>query len=475
MKKLILILFISVSFICNSQIGFSYKISKPYYIFNFLESANSCQSCSSTYTNYINSSLINNAEFNKLKSDFNKINTNYSFTINNLPSNRKNNRYIHDLIVSNLINSETITEFRNKSFGILPNYDLQSLVSNLEKAEEFYNKYVWEKSEAKTLEIINQATAYNDIINKISPKIAHFYNTSMFSDIPYTIAFYPIPVQKGNSTATPHTNSLSIGFLAEKKEDLPGVLGVAIHEMSHVLYNEQSAAFQNELTKYFKENKSEYSDLANNFFDEALATAIGNGWAYKKMSGKLDGNDWYDNTYINDFAHKIYPMVEEYLEQGKQLDKTFIDKSIALFAKKFPESIYSFDVLMNNVIIYSDEEGNEKANEILNLVKSKFKMSHYGMSSPILHEYSLEDLRNSTSTQFIIINKNEKENMTKLSEIFIQLKGLELQENAAYTFKNTNRVVILIKYDKSTDLETLINKIKEQKYYNPKSIIQTKI
>lgn len=475
MKKAISIVLFFIVFSSYSQIGFSFKISKPYYIFNFLETATSNNGFSSTFKDYIDKELSDNADFKKLTKEFSKINTNYSYTINDLPTGRKNNRYIHDLIVSNLINSTTITEFRDKNIGILPNSDLQKLVYLLNETEKYYETYVWKKSESKTLKIIEQASIYKNEIDKISPKIAHFYNTSMFKDVPYSVIFYPIPVQKGMSTATPHTNSLSVGFLIEKEDDIQGILGVAVHEMSHVLYNEQSADFQNELNNFFKENKSEYSDLANNFFDEALATAIGNGWAYKKMTGKLDNHEWYANTYIDGFAHEIYPLIEEYLNLDKQLDKVFIDKAIELFAKKFPESIYSFDVLMNNVIIYSDEESNEKANEILDVVKSNFKMSHFGMSSPILHEYSLEDLKNSTATQFIVINNNVTQNMEKLSEIFVPLKNINLQENTVYTFKDTNRVIILIKYNTFSDLEILIRKMKEIQSFNSNSIIQTKI
>ncbi|WP_254050305.1 hypothetical protein [Myroides sp. N17-2] len=76
--------------------------------------------------------------------------------------------------------------------------------------------------------------------------------------------------------------------------------------MCHVLFNEQTPEFQQQIDQWFEENTYLYKQYAYNFFDEALATAIGNGWVHKNISGSLLTTDWYNNEYINEFAKELY-------------------------------------------------------------------------------------------------------------------------------------------------------------------------
>ena len=68
------------------------------------------------------------------------------------------------------------------------------------------------------------------------------------------------------------------------------------------------------------------------WINEALATAIGSGWVYKKAyAGKDERQTWYADSTIDAFAHKIFPLVSEYLEQNRPIDLAFVVSSVKSF------------------------------------------------------------------------------------------------------------------------------------------------
>ena len=213
---------------------------------------------------------------------------------------------------------------------------------------------------------------------------------------------------------------MCVGVLTDEIRHIERI-GVVLHEMCHVLYDEQTKEFQHEIEKWFDNNSSPYKQYAYNFFDEGLATALGNGWAFKNLSGSIDTSEWYDNEYINGFAKELYPLVEDYINNNQQIDKQFIDKSIELFAKKFPNSVSDYGILLNRVSIYSDAETDLERADLMNTIGEKFQLSNVNSSSPILDKTSLEFLKNSPQTQLVIISKNQKDNFNALRRMFPEL------------------------------------------------------
>jgi hypothetical protein len=61
--------------------------------------------------------------------------------------------------------------------------------------------------------------------------------------------------------------------------------------------------------------------------NEVLATALGNGYVYEQLDGKIDDGDWYNRKYISLMAKQIYPLVTEYINE-KKIDRSFIDNYI---------------------------------------------------------------------------------------------------------------------------------------------------
>src|SRR5690606_2672055 len=103
-----------------------------------------------------------------------------------------------------------------------------------------------------------------------------------------------------------------------------------------------------EIQRWFNEHPSANAQYAYLLINEALATALGNGYVYEKLSGKPDTTEWYNVKYVNLMAKRIYPLVSEYLSQKKTIDKRFVDEYIAVYDRHFSAWTQELDNLFTN-------------------------------------------------------------------------------------------------------------------------------
>ncbi len=368
-----------------------------------------------------------------------------------------------------------MAEFGEKTIGILPNSDHQKLIAVLKKAEPVYDRLLWNNSAQKGITQKEELEKYASKASEIFSRFQHFYNSSWSAGIPFIVALYPIPGKSGNSTATAHANSLCVGMFTDDTKYME-TIGVVLHEMCHVLYDEQPQEFQHEIEGWFAANKSPYRQYAYNFFDEALATALGNGWGYKNISGQSDTAEWYNNEYINGFAKELYPLVADYINGHRQLDKPFVDSAIALFAKRFPNAVSDYGILLNRVALYSDAESATESEDLMNIVGEKFQLTNTYSSSPLLDKTTLALLETSPQTQLITIYKNHKENLGALKKIFPQLSKMNsasLPANGLLSFYDkAGRPVIILYATDQKHLKDLVAKMAGLKYFDTKTIVQ---
>lgn len=474
-KYVLLLLFLAFAPLAVAQEVLQFTISKPYCIFNFLETATGQQATSPTLRAYMISNIAQDSVFRRIRADFSAIKLDYHYQLDDYPTNRNPFRSTRDLLSIALVNSATIEDFKQKMIGILPLSEQQKLVSILEQATPYYDRLIWQEHEAKLRKQQRELTVYLPQATEMFHQMKHFYRSAWTDDIPFLVALYPIPGQRGVSTATPHANSLCVGVLTDETRYIER-MGVVLHEMCHVLYKEQLKEFQYQMEQWFDENPSLYKSYAANFFDEALATAIGNGWAYKKLSGSLDEKDWYNNPYINGFAKSLYPLVEEYMDKKQHIDQAFVDQAIALFEAKFPATRTDYGILLNRVSIYNDAETAAERANIFQTLGEHFQLTSVNSSSPILAPRNLEALEKSNQTQLIIIDKNQQETLNALKNIFPQLdkvKAVQLKTNALFSFYDeSNRPIIILYTLDPQGMKTLVQKMKTLNYFSEKEMIQ---
>lgn len=84
-----------------------------------------------------------------------------------------------------------------------------------------------------------------------------------------------------------------------------------LHEMFHILYDEQSLAVEKDPDARFKQNPSKYSIYAFLLLNEVPATALGSGYVFENLSGKPDTTgEWYNwSNLIKTYIAYVYLIV----------------------------------------------------------------------------------------------------------------------------------------------------------------------
>lgn len=469
MKHIYSLIFLLLS--ANNSIARSivhFEISKPYAVLNFVEAAAGAEAYSSTLKSFIESKISrNDSAFNQLVKRFSEIRLHYTYVIDEHPASRKQHRSTYDLLIIAAVKSHNLDEFSNNSIGLLPNYDHAALFGLLSAAEKYYDRIVWKDYQQTLSDQEFQLKQFEMKANDLFAQFRHFYNSGWTDDIPFNVTLVPIPGNSGTSTATPHANSLCVGILSGNK-DFPGTMGVVMHEICHVLYDEQRSGFQHYIDSAFKNSRSPYSNVAYSFFDEALATALGNGRAYQEISGHTDTSAWYNNKYIDGFARAISPLVATYLKSNKTMDKDFVDKAIDLFGKTFPEALTDYSILLSNMYLYADVESVEERRALRSSLDRYFQSSHYNFSSPVLHEYSLRSLNSAKQTQLIVIDRNHTETLHGLENVFPEIKRLlGNRHDPDYVlsfFDKEKRPVVIVYVRDKQKLDSAFKLMQQQQY-----------
>ena len=311
------------------------------------------------------------------------------------PANRPNGTTLEQLFIWRTLEAQNLDELRRSTQGLLPLATQNRFFELLAAFEPIYDALIWNPNTAKFEEYLGRfrATVPESRLDEMFDAAALFYGAQWPEGLPFTVAVYPIPGGRGNTSAESAGSLETVAVLLDEK-DLPGRFAVMFHEMCHSLYASQPAAFQREFESYFENPSDPYAAVAYSLINEALATAVGNGWAFEQATGSRDENPWYSDPAIDGFAKAIHPLVTEYLAAGRTIDRPFVERSIALFRAKFPDAPYRFDTLFRQIVIFADGE-TVRSVELRDALRTGFRISSIDSFEPIdggeaLH--SFEDL-----------------------------------------------------------------------------------
>ncbi|MEM6804199.1 MAG: hypothetical protein AAF696_22535 [Bacteroidota bacterium] len=438
MKKILLILF------CFSLLNLSYaqedfiqiETNKVLCLFSFLENASGQRGSSHTFREYIYQELGEEEKFRQLIKDYGKLQLEYSTPRQGYPDGRHIYLDSKDLMWIAASNARDVEDFRQRIIGYLPHNTKTELVEILKQIEPFYDRLIWKNEQGNISRIEKQLSAYEDDIENIFLRISRFYHTNWDKKTPFKIMLYPIPMRGGNTTAIPKGNALICSFLSHRENDYQGRLGVIIHEMCHILFGEQTADFQHQIDSWFSSSKSPYAKLAYTYIDEGLATVLGNGWAYEQIHGKEDSLSWYNNPYIDGFAHAMYPLIKDYMKEGKAIDQAFIDKAIEIFGQTFPKSLQDTQVLMNEIQLFANSEIEAELDLISTSVRKDFRIQSMWFSTPIMNQQSIKSFSKPAITKVFIVESKQAETLKTLDKSFEGLK-IETPLNSIDVFKDT--------------------------------------
>ena len=423
MIKLKILLLVLISIKGSSQvIQFDTKFSEPFAVFQFMNSL-SAKSPDNVYKRLFNNSTFANKTYTDAIARFDSLNLNYSFDFNDYPAGQKVGIDVGNLLRRNLILSDSIQDFKLRSIGLVPNEALIKLTDLLKIFTPVYAAVIYKPSKQKFEE---QLQGISDLIktsniNYYFTEALQFYNSSWDVSVPFVFCFYPLPNSKG-FTATAVSN-VAISAVADSLDNYKTLLSVMLHEVSHILYDERSLALWNQLDEWFTSNPSKVSRYAYNLFNEAMATAVANGFLAAQLNGKEDTTRrWYGFKYISIMAKAAYPVVKDYIVNHKPMDKEFINRYINIFEERFSNWLSEPEFLLMSRTVFSENDADFALFNRLYPYSPNYQY-YKEISEPLLKK-----LKSDHGTKIIIVSKANKGKFELIKNKFEELKGWQYDE-----------------------------------------------
>lgn len=333
MKGIALLCFILSVLFCYPGNAFAIDIevtgNKIYGLHCFLNSLAKIRYGSPITRKRFETSKYNTAHYGALVSEYNKIYKNHitphGFLFKGYPHERSDMLWnMERFFLLQSAKSKSLEDFSSRTASILPHYEYARFFSIMKEFEPIYEELILqpylEKFEYYRQNFVK--LSQKPVLDSFFSKAAAFYH----ADAPeqaITVALHPVPAQKGRLTAAVIENTALIPILADSK-DWDVMFGVFLHELCHSFYSAQSAEFQKQVVQSFMSSQLPRHEDAMYLFNEALATAIGNGWGYELINGKENRGEWYNRPLVDTFAKVLFPQVVAYLEENKPMDREFI-------------------------------------------------------------------------------------------------------------------------------------------------------
>jgi hypothetical protein len=438
----------------GQELKFQVKFSEPLAVLNFLDNLSS-NARNTPHKQLFNSSKFNQPKYQSLIAEFDKLNIDVTYEFPEYPHGEQIGGSTASLLKRNLINSQTIDEFKISSLGIIPNDNLFKLCSILIEFTPVYRELIYQPNKEmfeKQLSELKNLIASTNMISYFNVGIK-FYNSLWDNSVPFVFVFYPLPNSRGY-TATAYSN-IAESAIPTSLTDYNLLLSLMFHEIFHILYDAEPLTFQKDREQWRASNLSRSSHYAFTLLNESLATALGNGYVYAKLNGKENAGNWYGRKYISMMAKKIYPLVKEYVESGRPIDKEFLDNYVKIYDDNFSSWLLELDNIMLGRYVLSDNS------EDFKFIDRKFP---YRPSLEYLEGISvssIEKMAKAPSTKAVVISKDNKRKLQLIKQGFAELQNWKPDAKADFTYsvllKDKTYLIVINSVRKTTQeqIETL--------------------
>ncbi|HSD09103.1 hypothetical protein [Flavobacterium sp.] len=454
-NRVLAIIFCTISTLTFAQKPkFEIKYSEQLAVFVFIQNLSENYPENVFKTEFIKSKY-NTEKFKNLISKFDKLSINYSYEFEEFPYGSKIPMQTRDILKKNLIETDNLKDFKLRSIGIVTNKTLNELTEIITEFIPIYNELIYNPNKEKFEQQIFEITKYsteNKIENYFETGLI-FYNSSWDNSIPFVVAFYPLPNSKVYTGQAFYNNFICA--IQTNLKDYKDLFSVMLHEIFHIIYNEQSLEVKTEIDENFKKNKSKSSNYAYQLLNEVLATSLGNGYVFEKLDGKIDTGEWYNQKYINLMAKQIYPLVNEYISQRKAVDKNFIDNYIKQYEENFPNWINELDNIMTYRYVISENKND------FEVIDQKYPYRSSTDFETEITKNEIDKMKKTSLTKVIIVSKNNKEKLNLITKEFKELKNWKFNSEKEFNYKillEDKSQLIIINQKKSTT-EMLIKKL----------------
>jgi len=404
-------------------------------------------------------SKYNTEKYQKLIAEMDTLAIDYTYHFSEYPYGSKIPGMTTEFLKKNLIATDNLKEFKNRSAGLVTNKPLIRLADIISEFTPIYRELIYEPNKTefeKQLADIQEYSRAHNISGYFETGLA-FYGSSWDSSIPFEVAFYPLPNSEGFTAQAFYNN-----FVSAVQTDLTdhvSLFSVMLHEIYHIVYDEQPLALKKQLYASFKQNPSKNSAYAYMLLNEVLATALGNGYVMEKLNGTLDEGKWYNWKYINEMAKKSYPLVLKYITEKKAMDKEFVDAYIQLYDDNFPNWSNEMDNIMCFRYMISDNK------EDFRTIRQQYKRRSMTEEEDQVTENSIEKMKAVPMTKIIIVSKDHAAKLELIKRKFPELKNWKYKKDKEFTYNILlgDKTQLFIINQINTPTEKLIEKLAVQK------------
>ena len=294
-----------------------------------------------------------------------------SFDLGKYPGTKSpSQQYIEprDLVYQFAYASSNTVEFMQLIQGLLPLPRSKQVFLAIEHFSPIYKKLIVKHSRKGMKSLIERLTSktMSDVSARLLDNIFTFFGT----EIPVTglsVALVPLPRKFLDSSCPLATKAISLGPLQVIEVVTPSKMlnfyDVVMHEITHYAY-ELSDSLNHAYKAIHDSDLPLFKVIAGMLFNEALATAIGNG--YIRKHARLPEKDmWYADPLYDGCAKAIYPIVDRYLSSSLTIDANFGLESAKSIKKAFPELMSRVDVLFRESISFAGSSKFDEAYKIL--------------------------------------------------------------------------------------------------------------
>jgi hypothetical protein len=338
--------------------------------------------------------------------------------------------------------------------GLIPNADLIDLTIILDAFTPVYNELIYTPNKEKFENQVKCLSAYfiSKNVSDYFQAGVLFYNSVWDNYIPFEIALYPLPDPKG-FTAEAFINN-AVSAIPTNEDNYDGLLSVMMHEIFHMIYNEQSLEVKQNIKKWFDANPSKCSTYAFWLMNEAFATALGNGYVYEKLHGTIDTTDWYNQKYINAMAKKLYPLVTEYLARKKPIDQDFINSYIKIYRDNYSGWLNELNNLLTYRYVITDN------GKDFDTIGYYYPYTSYSDFEDHIAESDIKKMSRTPLTKLIIISKERRAKLDMVKNSFKELKNWQYHPDKEFTYhtflKDNTQLIIINRF--KTPVIVLLNK-----------------
>ena len=326
-------------------------------------------------------------------------------------------------------------------------------IGDVDLSEDFnkvtvdYQK-IWKQNisvlKKKKAQIKSAISRYN--IEDWLHKIKKFYGSTLSIESTACFDVFLLPVLNRNvATSFPIGNRLFL-HQTHKGQAVTDDVGVIVHEICHSFFSTQSVAPKQVLRKFFEKHKSPYARLVKNYLNEALATAIGNRFIEKQITGKSI-KDAYCEEYIDKYSEVLLPLIEEYLRQNKQMDENFLESAVKIFEKTFPNAIRNYDALFFDLVVFS----NFQELDLVEIFRDVFWLTSFESLPVKTFGRTSRDIKQLFS--IFILNNTQ------------HIPGITLNNQPDSLYVNKEKNFIVIQTDCLKNIGKALQILKAQKYF----------